>query len=174
MQAARDLIDFLHRRAENVLALVLAALFVSFLIQIVFRYLLNLPLGWTVEFVAIAWLWGILFGYAFVVAERDVIRLDILYVLLPHGVQRVLDILTGLICAGIFLWTLPQVWDYVTFMRIEKTAYMKIPFDWVFAIYIPFAVAVIVRCLINVWHAITGRGQAISSPIQAAETHDYD
>ena len=117
---------WLHRRAENFLALMLGALFLSFLIQIVFRYLLNLPLGWTVEFVAIAWLWGILFGYAFVVPEKGVIRLDILYALLPPMARRVLDVLTSAICIGIFAWTLPQVWDYVTCMKIEKTAYMKI------------------------------------------------
>jgi TRAP-type C4-dicarboxylate transport system permease small subunit len=174
MASKIPLLGWLHRRAENLLALVLGALFVSFLIQIVFRYVLNLPLGWTVEFVAIAWLWGILFGYAFVVSERDVIRLDILYVLLPRGVQRVLDVLTGLTCAGIFLWTLPMVWDFVTFMKIEKTAYMKLRFDWVFAIYIPFALAVVVRCLINVWNAVTGRGSSVASPIHSAEAHDYD
>ncbi|SNR81214.1 TRAP-type C4-dicarboxylate transport system, small permease component [Puniceibacterium sediminis] len=165
---------WLHRRAENLLALILGALFASFLIQIVFRYLLNLPLGWTVEFVAIAWLWGILFGYAFVVSERDVIRLDILYTLLPRNAQRTLDIITGLTCAAIFVWTLPQIWDYVTFMKIEKTAYMKIRFDWVFSIYIPFALAVILRCLITVWHAVRNTTPVPVSHIVTAETHDYD
>lgn len=164
---------WMHRRAENFLALMLAALFLSFLIQIVFRYLLNLPLGWTVEFVAIAWLWGILFGYAFVVPERDVIRLDILYALLPPLARRVLDVVTSVICIAIFAWTLPQVWDYVTFMRIEKTAYMKIPFDWVFSIYIPFAIAVIFRCARTAWRAIKGP-VTDKLPAISPETHDYD
>lgn len=164
---------WLHRRAENFLALMLGALFLSFLIQIVFRYLLNLPLGWTVEFVAIAWLWGILFGYAFVVPEKDVIRLDILYALLPPMARRVLDVLTSAICIGIFAWTLPQVWDYVTFMKIEKTAYMKIPFDWVFSIYIPFSIAVIIRCARTAWRAITDP-VPYDLPAISAETHDYD
>ena len=165
---------WLHRRAENFIALVLAALFVSFLIQIVFRYLLNLPLGWTVEFVAIAWLWGILFGYAFVVSESEVIRLDILYALFPSGLRRTLDVLTGLACAGIFVWTLPAVWDYVTFMKIEKTAYMKLRFDWVFSIYIPFAIAVIIRSLMQVWRGLSGRTLPGQADIAVAEAHDYD
>ena len=59
MNRLNSIFDWLARRAENFLALILGALFMSFLIQIVFRYLLNLPLGWTVEFVSIAWLWGI-------------------------------------------------------------------------------------------------------------------
>jgi len=165
--------DFLYRRAENILALVLASLFVSFLIQIVFRYVLNLPLGWTVEYVSIAWLWGILFGYAFVVREQDVIRLDIVYAAVPVFAQRIMDVFTGLVCAGIFIWTLPNVWDYVTFMAIERTAYMQIRFDYVFIIYIPFALSVIVRCLLNVWHAFLGTHPKYAVGA-ASEMHDYD
>lgn len=173
MDRLRTTIDWLGRRAENILALILGALFLSFLIQIVFRYVLNLPLGWTVEFVSIAWLWGILFGYAFVVRESDVIRLDIIYENLPRGARRALDVITGTICAAIFIWTLPKVWGYIDFMAIEKTSYMKIPFDYVFAIYIPFAISVIIRCGMSVWRGITGSGPAFHTP-DSAGTHDYD
>jgi len=167
------IIGWLARRAENILALILATLFGSFLLQIVFRYLLNLPLGWTVEFVSIAWLCGILFGYAFVVREEDVIRLDILYIALPRWARRAMDVVTGSICAGIFIWSLPAVWGYVEFMAIEKTAYMKIPFDYVFAVYIPFMLSVILRCLISVWRGLAGTGPAFDIR-KSAGTHDYD
>ena len=173
MDRLRTTFDWLGRRAENILALILGALFLSFLIQIVFRYLLNLPLGWTVEFVSIAWLWGILFGYAFVVREADVIRLDIIYEKLPRNGRRALDVITGAICAGIFIWTLPKVWGYIDFMAIEKTAYMKIRFDYVFIIYIAFAVSVIIRCGISIWRGLTGTGPGFHTP-DTAGTHDYD
>ena len=94
---------WMGRRAENILALLLFSMFVTFLLQIVFRYFLNLPVGWTVEWVTIAWLWGILFGFAFVVREADIIRLDVLYSALPRGARRVMDVLTGLSLAAIFL-----------------------------------------------------------------------
>lgn len=173
MDRLKSLTRWLGAGAETLLALILGALFVSFLIQIVFRYLLNLPLGWTVEFVSVAWLWGILFGYAFVVRDADVIRLDILYVMLPRWARRALDVITGGICAGIFLWTLPDVWGYIQFMAIEKTAYMKIPFDYVFAIYIPFALSVVLRCSISIWRGLSGSGPAFDTP-KTADTHDYD
>ena len=173
METFSTIRDWLGRRAEELLALILASLFVTFLLQIVFRYFLNLPLGWTIEFVSIAWLWGILFGYAFVTRDHEIIRLDIVYGAVPVAVRRVMDGVTALVCAAIFLWSLPNVWDYVTFMNIEKTAYMRIPFDYVFSIYIPFAIAVTVRCLINVWQAI--RGTHPKYVVGAgAEGHDYD
>ena len=157
MRVVRALARRLLRAAEIVLALMLASMFGSFLIQIVFRYVLNLPVGWTIEYVALAWLWGILFGYAFVVRDEDVIRLDLFHSAMPANVQRVMDVITGLTCAGILAWSLPKAYEYVTFMKIERTAYMRIPFDLVFSIYLPFAVAVIVRSLMQVWGAITGR-----------------
>jgi len=151
----------------------LASMFLTFVIQIVFRYVLNLPLGWTVEYVSIAWTWGILFGYAFVIRDSEIIRLDLLYNSVPHGVQRAMDIFTGLICAGIFAWSLPKAFEFVTFMSIEKTAFMQIRFDYVFSIYVPFAVSVIIRSLFSVWSAAVGRTGKPQS-ILAAEAHLND
>ena len=63
--------------AEGIAALMLGSMFVCFLTQIGFRYILGWPVGWTIEYVSMTWLWGILFGYAFVVRNPEIIRLDI-------------------------------------------------------------------------------------------------
>ena len=52
--------------------------------------------------------------------------------------------------------SLPAVVDYVTFMKVQSTAYLKIRFDWLFSIYIVFAVAVIVRYIWLSWQALRG------------------
>ena len=49
-------LDWVRRRAENVVALLLAIMFVAFILQIVFRYFLNFPVGWTSELSVVAWL----------------------------------------------------------------------------------------------------------------------
>ncbi|MAM63321.1 TRAP transporter small permease subunit [Maritimibacter sp. UBA3975] len=173
MDRLKTVWTWLGRRAENFLALLLFSMFVTFLLQVVFRYFLNLPVGWTVEWVTIAWLWGILFGFAFVVRETDIIRLDVLYSALPRGPRRVMDVFTGLTIAGIFLYTLPASWDYIDFMMRERTAYIRVPFFWVFIIYIPFALSVAVRGLMTAWAGITGSGPRFDTGA-SAETHDYD
>lgn len=173
MDRLKILYHWLRRRAENIQALLLFSMFVTFLLQIVFRYFLDLPIGWTVEWVSIAWLWGILFGYAFVVRETDVIRLDVLYVLMPRGLRRAFDVITGLTVAAIFAWTLPASWDYIDFMQIERTAYMRIPFNMVFIVYIPFALAVIVRALMTALAGLQGTGPQFDTAA-SAESHDYD
>jgi hypothetical protein len=39
-------------------------------------------------------------------------------------------------------------------MRIERTAYLRWPYHYVFSIYIPFALAIIARCLWQVLRAL--------------------
>ncbi len=173
MDRLRTIWTWLGKRAENLLALLLFTMFVAFLLQIVFRYFLNLPVGWTVEWVAIAWLWGILFGYGFVVRETDVIHLDVLYDAMPRWVRRSFDAITGGFVAVVFAWTLPATWDYVDFMQIERTAYLRWPFSFVFFIYMPFALAVIVRALLTAWAGIRGTGPRFHIQ-DSAGSHDYD
>ncbi|SEP65490.1 TRAP-type C4-dicarboxylate transport system, small permease component [Loktanella sp. DSM 29012] len=164
---------WLRARAENILAALLLSMFVVFLLQVLFRYVLNISVDWTVEWVTLAWLWGILFGYAFVVKGREVIRLDMVYYAVSRTWRRVFDIFGGLVIAVIFIFTLPAVWDYIDFMARERTAALRIPFNWVFSIYMLFAVAVIIRALVQVWDAVTGRGPHVHLP-QDPESHDYD
>jgi TRAP-type C4-dicarboxylate transport system permease small subunit len=68
----------LHRFAEAVIAGLLAIIFIAFLVQIVFRYAFNLPVGWTAELSVAAWLW-LVCGAAFVLKESEEIRFDLLY-----------------------------------------------------------------------------------------------
>lgn len=173
MKKLRPVFCQLTNVAEHFSALLLGSMFAVFILQIVFRYFLNLPVGWTVEWVTIAWLWGILFSFAFVIRAEDMIRLDIVYSSVPQAVRRMLDVFSGLTCAGIFLWTLPMAWDYVDFMKIERTAYLRLPFNWVFAIYIPFHIAVIIRMLLVAWSGLTGRNVA-SSTEASLELHGND
>lgn len=136
--------------------LLLGSMFVCFLAQIAFRYILGWPVGWTVEYVRIAWLWGILFSYAFVVRDREVIRLDILYEAMPRGVRRWFDIVSHLFCAAALLYALPATADYIDFMQRERTGYIRLSYGLLFSIYIPFSIGVSIRCIIVAWKSFRG------------------
>ncbi|WP_417210372.1 TRAP transporter small permease [Antarctobacter sp.] len=151
---------WLHRRAENIAALMLAVMFGAFIVQVAFRYLLNLPSGGASELTIIMWLWLVLWGAAFVLRERDEIRFDFLLSMMGPGIRRLMALLS---CAALlFLYgvSLPAVWDYVTFMKIQETSYLDIRYDYVYSIYILFAVAVLVRYVCLFWRALTGQGVA--------------
>ena len=147
---------WLHARAENLLAAMLAIMFAVFIIQIVFRYVVNLPIGWTNEISVIMWIWLVLFGTAFVVRDYEEIRFDILYGTVSEPTRRVMVVICALAVVILFGISLPAVLDYIGFMKVEKTAYLKIRFDWLYSIYGVFAVATIVRQLWIGYQAIWG------------------
>jgi TRAP-type C4-dicarboxylate transport system permease small subunit len=136
---------WLSRGAEFVAAMMLAVMFGSFLLTIVYRYVLNWPAGWASELSTIMWMWLVLWGAAFVTREREEIRFDIFYGAVPTAIRRLMFVIFALVLIGLFLLSLPAVWDYVTFMRVQRTAYLRIRFDWLFSIYVIFAVAIVIR-----------------------------
>jgi C4-dicarboxylate transporter DctQ subunit len=84
-----------RRRAENVAVVLLATIFLAFIVQIVFRYLLNFPVGWTSELSTVAWIWLVLWGAAFVVREDEEIRFDIIYGSVGPTARRLMLALTA-------------------------------------------------------------------------------
>jgi TRAP-type C4-dicarboxylate transport system permease small subunit len=158
----RALGAWLHRRAENVAALMLAVMFSAFLIQIVFRYVFNFPVGWTSELTVILWLWLVLFGAAFVVKESEEIRFDLIVGSAGRRSRIAMGVVAGLALIALYLASLPASWSYVTFMKVERSSYLKIRMDWLFSIYIVFLVAVVARYVWLLWHLL--RGEEVDKP----------
>lgn len=155
---------WLRRRAENVAAGLLAVMFVAFIVQIVFRYFFNFPVGWTSELSVITWLWLVLWGSAFVVKEREEIRFDLIHGAAGRRTRRAIGIVTGVSIAALYAASLPATLAYVGFMQVEKTSYLKIRFDYLFSIYVIFAVAVIVRYLWILSHLLRGKDPEAVDP----------
>ena len=144
-------VDFVRRRGENVVALLLGAMFAAFIVQIVFRYFFNFPIGWTSELSVICWLYLVLLGSAFWLKESEEIRFDLLSGALGPQARRVVSALVALAAAVLFGMSLPATIDYVTFMKVESTAYMGIRLDILYAVYPIFVIAVVVRYLWVLW-----------------------
>ena len=160
--------QWLRRRAENVAALMLAVMFTAFIAQIAFRYLFNLPIGWTSELTVVMWLWLVLWGAAFFVTEREEIRFDIVFGAVSNRARRVMAVLFSLALLIIYGYSLPAVVDYVTFMKVQSTAYLGIRFDLLFSIYVIFAVAVLVRYAWLLWRALRGPEPEAFDPTDAS------
>ena len=155
---------WLRQRAENVSVILLMTVFVSFILQIVFRYLLGWPLGWTSEVSTLAWVWLVLWGAAFVVTESDEIRFDIVYSSVSDGTRRVFAVATGVAIVALFGVSLPAVVDYVMFMRVERASYIGVRLDYLFSVYIVFAVAAIARYIWLSWRAVRGESPEVTDP----------
>lgn len=154
----RSICSWLHQRAENVLAAMLLAMFCAFLLQILFRYVLNLPVGWTNELSSVLWIWIVLFGAAFVLREDEEIRFDLFYLAVGTRARRVMTVAFSAALLLLYVGSFPAVYDYVAFMQVEKSAYLKLRFDWLFSIYLLFVAAAVVRYLYLGWQAMWGTG----------------
>jgi TRAP-type C4-dicarboxylate transport system permease small subunit len=148
--------SWLRRRADDIAVALMALMFVSFLLQIGFRYFLNQPLGWTDEVTVLCWVWAVLWCAAFVLSDQDEIRFDIVYGVVSPGTQRVFTATSSIAIVLLFLVSLPASWNYVTFMKREHTAYLHMRFDLLYAVYVIFAVAIILKHVGLAWRAIKG------------------
>ena len=150
---------WLRRRAENVLAALLGVMFAAFVVQIVFRYFLNLPTGWTSELIVITWLWLVLWGAAFVISDEEEIRIDLITSMVDARVRRAMFILVAIAIVALYVVSLPAAYSYVTFMKVERSSYLKIPMNWVFSIFLFFVVAVVVRYVWLLWDRCAARSR---------------
>ncbi|HEY5365473.1 MAG TPA: TRAP transporter small permease subunit [Casimicrobiaceae bacterium] len=158
---------WLRRRADNVTVLLIGTMFVCFLLQIVFRYVLDAPLGWTEEVTVLCWVWVVLWGAAFVLSDADEIRFDIVYSIVPAPMRRAFTAISSIALVVLFSWSLPATWSYVTFMKREHTAYLHMRFDFLYSIYLIFAVACIVKHLRLAWLAYQGATPSDANAVAA-------
>ena len=106
-------VDWMRRRAENVVAGLLGMMFVAFIIQIVFRYFFNFPIGWTSELSVITWLYMVLLGSAFWLKESEEVRFDLISGALGPRGRRVLGLLVAVAAIVLFGMALPATMKYV-------------------------------------------------------------
>ena len=91
--------------------------------------MLNNPLGWTEEVIITTWLWTVLWGAAFILGEAEEIRFDIIYSNISEGTRRVFTVITGVALVVLYGISLPAAYRYVSFMKVERSAYLHVPIN---------------------------------------------
>lgn len=139
-----------NRIAKIIAATLLAALFITFLLQIFSRYVLNSPFGWTLELCRILWVWIVFFCCAFLVREKDHVRFNLLYSGSSKKTKFVMKIISCLAIITIFGYALIPTLDYIDWMKMRKTSTVKFPItgqkiklNYIFSIYGIFMISLI-------------------------------
>lgn len=150
---------------EGFAALMMAAIFCTFILQIFVRYAVGSEwfvatfgnvidasyFGWTVEFILVLWLWTIFWGNAFVVQDRDHVTFDIIYNLVGPRTRAVFAIVGALIIV-VALWSsIGPTYDRMKLLWIKSSATLPIKMLPIYSIYFVFLAAVGLRYL---WRAI--------------------
>ena len=181
------IIDRLRRLAEGLAALMMAAMFAIFIVQVAIRYSARyewiaeaVPLldpsrfGWTLEFCLALWVWLVFLGNAFVVREQEHVTFDILYFAVSPAIRRWFAIVAGLaIAAGLLASVLPT-WDKFYILRLKRTATLsELLGDWVrmrdiYLIYLVFLVSVSARYL---WRVVDAFRNGVDEPNLTPDHH---
>jgi TRAP-type C4-dicarboxylate transport system permease small subunit len=135
--------------AEAISAAAFAAMFLLFLAGVFARYALGKPLVWSDELIMIILLWMVFMTEAFVITEREQVTFDAFYDLLGERGRRAIQAVGALTVAVMFLIALPTVFDYVQFLRRERTNALQWRLDVVYFCFVVFWAAVIVRAVIK-------------------------
>lgn len=160
-------VGWLRLAAEGILAAMLTVMFIAFVVQIIFRYFFNLPTGWTTELTLISWLWLVLWGAAFVNRDSEEIRIDLLTSMVGRRARVILAVLATLSIILLYILSLPATYSYISFMKVEKSDYLKIPMNWLYSIFLLFVVASLVRFVWQLWRLFRGKAPDETDPVKA-------
>jgi TRAP-type C4-dicarboxylate transport system permease small subunit len=136
--------------AEFVGVGIFTALFGAFLLQVLFRYALNRPLGWTDEVSLVLYAWAIFWACAFVVPWREHVCFDLLFRAAPPPGRRVLGLAGAALIFGLTAAALPATVDFVAFMARERTPVLGWRYDYVFACFALFLAALAARAAVRI------------------------
>lgn len=143
---------YFNQSSKIIAATLLAALFVTFLLQIFSRYVLNSPFGWTLELCRILWVWIVFFCCAFLVQEKDHVKFNLIYSASSNKAKFIMSIVSCLSIVAIMGWALLPTMDYIDWMKMRKTSTVRFPItgekiklSYVFSIYGIFMISLIVH-----------------------------
>ena len=159
----KNLQKWFTRTAEFIAAMSLAAIFVTFLLQIIFRYAPFLePIGWSVVLISLLWVFVIFFGCSFIVRETDHVAFDVLYLAAPKHIRKIFALITAVLMVIAMIYSLPAVWETVfanRLMDLKKIQTIRVPITggkiaikWLFA---PFVMLMFVVTFRYLWRIYT-------------------
>lgn len=146
--------DFLNRICEVALIIFLAAMAVVVFLQVLFRYVLHLPLFWTEEFARYCLVWASLLGAAVALKRGEHIAVTFLLDTFPKKVARVLTIVAQV--SVIFILTV-MVWGGIKLVLVTSAQISP-------ALRIPMAVpylALPVGAVIMLFHELSSLTQRL-------------
>lgn len=137
--------DRLRKLAEAIGVAIFATLFVSFLLQVFFRYVLNSPLGWSDELSLVLYPWAVFWACAFITRYREHVAFDLVYQGVSPPARRIFAALGAGTMLVLFVTALPATVDFVAFMARESTPVLGWRYDFVFLCFPLFLLALALR-----------------------------
>lgn len=142
----------LSRGAEVISVTMFIGMFVLFVVSVAQRYVLARPANWIDESILVLFLWTTFLTEALVLSEREQVTFDVIWDVAGPGLRRAIGLLASALIVVIFTLAAPTIIDYVAFLWREQTSALQWRLDWVYACFIIYWLAVIVRAADKLLH----------------------
>ena len=129
-------------------------MFLSFMIQIFTRYVLNNPQVWAYEVTIFGFLWTALLGALYAKRKGVHVKFTLLYDVFSPFTRTWIRIIGNSLILISFIIGLWPALDYVMFMGFRKSTVLMIPYDIVFFPFIIFLLVMIGRLSVDVFQDI--------------------
>ena len=144
-------------------AAMFAALFLTFVAQVFWRYVLRDPLVWTLEVAGILFVVVSLFTAATQMAIRDHVALDLVVEAFPKPITKLLRSISLLVFAVIMLLSVPDTVRVLEWMYGERTFALRLNLGHLFVLMIGFVLIYAARAVWETW-ALWRNGRAADRP----------
>ena len=141
-KAGRIVLDVFEKYIPSI---AFSVLFLVFVLQIFFRYVLNQPLTWPYELSIFAFIWTAVLGACYAKRHNAHVVFGLVYDRQKPKVQLVFRLIGNMMLLTAFCIALVPTYDYISFMKIDKSTVLRIPFNIAFAPYLIFLVLIVGR-----------------------------
>jgi TRAP-type C4-dicarboxylate transport system permease small subunit len=129
---------------DAISAILFIVMFLMFIIEVVFRYVLNDPISWSIELIMVCFLVMLFWTASVGVPLSRHISFNIVYAALPPQGRRIFLVVGNLVGLGVLAASVPGVLDIGFFEQRESTPILHVPFS---VFYLTFALFVISFCI---------------------------
>ncbi len=113
-------------------------MFLTFIIQIVARYVFNYPFTWAYEVTVIGFSWTVILGACYAMRMRSHVVFTLIYDMLSKRKAAIIRFLGNVIIIITFSLLLLPSMSYVKFMNFQSTSVFKVKLSWIFAPFVYF------------------------------------
>ena len=117
------------------------AMFLAFILQIFTRYVLGAQVPWTYEVTIIGFMWVVALGGAYASRLNEHVSFTMVYDRMSVSGKALTKIISNSILIIAFAIMFFPVLEFIDFMKIKKTAVMKIPISILYAPFIFFIIS---------------------------------
>ncbi len=131
-------------------ALLFAWMFLVFLVEVFFRYVLDSPLSWSVEMIQVTFLLMLFFTLTFNVPLKRHVAFTVVRDVVPPQARRVFAVVANLACAAILILSLPAIVSLAAYEQRESTPILHIPLSVTYGAFAMFVAAFTLRLVLSV------------------------